>query len=134
MIPIDDTDLPQLTQLAEALVAAPDNAIRSASLDPAEITVPGVWLRFTGLDYTLEGAPLQLQLVMVVGDTDGGIRVARELAKLHNAVAEVLGQLDAPDAEAPLYVNIAGLPTAATAVLSDTSTGLPALVVPITIA
>lgn len=102
-------------------------------MDPAELTTPGVWLRFTGLDYTLDGAPLQLQLVMVVGDTDGGIRAARALAKLHNAVAEVVDQLPYADPEAPLYVAINGAPTAATAVLSDTPTPLPALVVPITI-
>lgn len=131
MIPIDDPELPQLTQLQDALLDAEGDAIRSASLDPAEITVPGVWLRLTGLDYTLQGAPLQLQLVMVVGDTDGGIRAARELAKLHNAVAEVLAGLPALDP--PLYVSLNGLPTAATAVLSDTGTPLPALVVPITI-
>ena len=117
-----------MTILCDALLAAPDNAIRSASMDPAEITVPGVWLRLTGLDYTLSGAPLQLQLVMVVGDTDGGVRTARELAKLHNAVAAVLD-----DPELGLYVSINGLPTAATAVLSDTGTPLPALVVPITL-
>lgn len=129
MIPIDDTDLGTITQLTDALVADPSETIRSASLDPAEITVPGVWLRFTGLDYTMQGAPLQLQLVMVAGDTDGGIRAARALAKLHNAVAAVL------DALPPgLFVNINGLPTAATAVLSDTGTPLPALVVPITLA
>lgn len=131
MIPIDDPELPQVTQLANALVAA--DGVRSASMDPAELTTPAVWLRFTGLDYTLQGAPLQLQLVLVVGDTDGGIRAARALAKLHNAVAGVLQNLPYADPEAPLYINVTGAPTAATAVLSDTPTPLPALVVPITI-
>lgn len=132
MIPVEDPELPQLDALCQALLAAPDDAIRSASLDPAELTVPAVWLRLTGLDYTFAGAPLQLQLVMVVGDTDGGLRAARELVKLHNAVAGVLGALPY-DAEAPLDVTVTGTPTMATAVLSDTPTPLPALVVPITI-
>lgn len=132
MIPIDDPTLPQIDQLCLALLDAPDNAIRSASMDPAELTTPAVWLRFTGLDYAFAGSALQLQLVMIVGDTDGGVRVARELAKLHNAVAGVLDQLQL-DEEAPLFISPTGPATAATAVLSDTPTPLPALVVPIII-
>lgn len=126
MVPLEDDELTTVGQLLVDLLAAPDDAVRSASMDPAEIVVPGVWLRMVGLDYTLGGAAVQAQLVLVVGDTDGGIRVARELVKLHNAVCQVL-----QDSE--VYVSPNGATTAATAVLSDTGTPLPALVVPVNI-
>jgi hypothetical protein len=122
VIPFPDTELPELTQLVAELKAKA--GIRSASMDPGDLTTPAVWVRFLGLDYSLSDLALNLQLVLVVGDSDGGIRAARGLAVLHNRVQEVL---DASE----LVVTLSGDPTASTIVLADTPTALPGLVVPI---
>lgn len=99
------------------LVADLKAAGLSASVDPAEVNPPGVWVRSQGLSLdTLGGFTWALQLHLVV--PDNGHRLAREaLLELFNQVLPVAE----PDAD-PYFQGL---------VLPHTPKPLPGLVVPL---
>lgn len=88
--PDGEPTLPDVADLVTALLAL--DAVRSCSMDPADLTsLPAVWVQLRGASLDLlSAATLTVQLYLVVGDTDGGIRAATELVALLNAVLAVV--------------------------------------------
>lgn len=87
--------------LVEALV---DAGIRQASVDPADLSLPGVWVQITGVDQDRlgSGPTINTRLVLMVPDT--GIRLSLEaLAELYNQVCEVI---DPAGPATPLTVSL----------------------------
>lgn len=113
-----DLDFGNLDELAGLLTAA---GVRSASTNPAEITTPGVWIRFDGVSLDrLAGCTIKLTLHLIVGDAEPRI-VMPELAALFNQVRPVLNDLGGP----------AGDTTRVGVVLPNSTKPLPALAVPL---
>lgn len=68
----------------------------SATTDPSQVNLPGVLVQLVGLDRgTLDQRELDLQLVLVVSDTDGGPGPAAALSTLLASV-EVYASADGP--------------------------------------
>lgn len=81
-----DLDFANLDQLVTALKAA---GVRSASIDPAELNLPGVLIEVTGVSLDLlAGVTIKLNLVCLVSD-DKPKQAAKQLQALFNKVADV---------------------------------------------
>lgn len=109
--------LPEVVALVAALAAADVRA----SIDPAKVNPPGVWVHLAGpLDHdTLGCSTLPVDLVLVVADTTDDAALAA-LAALHDKVLAVV------DAAGPIRFQGTVLP-------GPDLTALPSLVVPIQI-
>lgn len=93
----------------------------SASLDPAQVTPPGVLVQLNSIDKaTLTGRQLDLQLLLVVGSPDGGPGPAAALSQLL-ATVETWASADGP-----ILARSVLLP-------SNPSTPLPGLLFPLTV-
>lgn len=104
-----------LDDLAAALEAV--EGIRSASVDPAKVTTPGVWIQGTGIELDrLAGYTLTTRLVLVV-DNNGQRRAMTALAGLLNKVLTVV------DPAGPITPREVTLP-------GDAGAALPGLAVP----
>ena len=80
-------DFAVLDNLAAALVAA---GIRSASVNPADVLLPGVWIQVAGVELDLlAGHTIGLNLVAITGDT-GPARSMADLAETFNKVVTVI--------------------------------------------
>lgn len=112
-------DLPgTLNSVVTALRAI--GGVESASLDLADIVPPGVLVQLVSIDKaTLDQRQLDLQLLLVVSDVDGGSGAAAQLATLLAAV-ETWATADGPI-------------LARSVVLPSNPTSLPGLVFPLTV-
>lgn len=121
---VDDFNPADLDELVAAIKAADPTgeAIRSASLNPDEVQLPGVWVRFDGLAYDqLAGLTVRVTLHLIVGNAGGFSRVLGKLAALHNLVKPVVAGYGGPTG-----------PTTRTSVILPTNTQpMPALAVPL---
>lgn len=87
-------DLAGVVELVELLGAVPE--LRSAAMDPAELTAPCAWVQLAGIAQPfLQGGVFRCRVHLIAGDTDGGPRAAAELVTMYNAVLSVL----TPDGE-----------------------------------
>lgn len=112
-----DVSFAELDILAAELKAV--EGIRSADIDPAKVTTPGVWISATGVELDrLAGYTITTRLVLVVDD-NGPRRAMAALAKLLNLVLEVV------DADGPI--------TPRTFTPGDNAAPLPALSVPVSL-
>lgn len=106
-----------LDDLGTALEAV--DGIRTANVDPAKVTAPGVWIQGTGVDLDrLDGYTLTARLLLVVPD-NGHRRAMTALAELLNLVLDV--------------VDPAGTITPAEVTLPGDPAPLPALSVPVSL-
>lgn len=121
---VDDFNPADLVELVDAIKAADPSGelIRSVSFNPDEVKVPGVWLRFDGLDDgILAGLTVKLTLHLIVPNAGGFGRVLAQLAELRNLVKPVVATYGGPNG-----------PTVRTGViLSTTTQPLPALAIPL---
>lgn len=121
---VDDFNPQDITDLAAAIKAAAPELIRSASVNPDEVQVPGVWIRFDGIEDTTLGGGLTLNLTLhlIVPNAGGFARVLAQLAELRNAVKPVVAGFGGPSG-----------PTTRTGVIlpANSTTPLPALAVPL---
>ncbi len=97
-----------------------DAGVRDASMDPAKLSLPGVWLELTGIELdVLEGQTIKLNLVCLTQDTDPR-RAATQLAALFNTVVAAIADLGGPaDTAIP-----------GTYVFSGSTARLPGLAIP----
>ena len=119
---LDFADIDELvTQLSSA------DGIRSVDVDPAKINLPGIWVRFDGIDLDrLDGADLRMTLALITGYTDVR-RAMATLGPLFNTVVDVL------DTALGIGPDEAGT-AAGTVQMPDGSAPKPALLIPITLA
>lgn len=88
-----DLDFADLDALAAVLKAA---GVRDASMDPAKVNLPGVWIELTGIDLdVLDGVTIKVNLVCLTQDTDPR-RAATQLAALFNQVIPAIADLGGP--------------------------------------
>lgn len=124
MMAADDLNPADIAEVVAAIRAADPGAdvIRSVSTDPAEVQLPGVWIRFDGLEENiLAGLTVKLTLHLIVANAGGFARVLAGLAELRNLVKPVLTTYGGPNG-----------PTTRTAVILPSSTQpMPALAVPL---
>lgn len=81
-----------------------DGSPLSASTDPAQVNVPGVIVQFVQLQpATLNQRELQLRLLLVVPDSDGGPGPAAALSDLL-AVVETYASADGPITALPVLM------------------------------
>jgi hypothetical protein len=119
----DDVDFTNLDQLAADLAAADPELIRSVSVDPSEVQVPGGWLRVDGVGpHTLGAVTLRATLHLIVPEGDVRRRLTM-LAAAYNAAKPVLDDLGADVGDA----DSVGV------ILPGSSTPLPALAIPVAI-
>lgn len=115
---MSDLDFADLDQLATVLT---DAGVRSVSMDPAKVNLPGVWIELTGVDLdVLEGVTIKVNLVCLAGDTDPR-RAAGQLAGLFNKVVPAIADLGGP----------AGTTLPGTYVFSGSTAALPGLAIPL---
>lgn len=122
---VDDFNPDDLDELVDALKGADPSGeiIRSVSIDPDELQLPGVWVRFDGLtDNLLAGVTVNLTLFLIVPNAGGIKRVLAALAGLRNTVLPVVRTYGGPNG-----------PTTRSSVLlpGTTPTPMPALAVPL---
>lgn len=66
------------------------DGIRSVDVDPAKVNLPGIWVRFDGIDLDrLAGATLRLTLALLAPDVDVR-RAMADLQPLFNTVVDAL--------------------------------------------
>lgn len=122
---VDDFEPTDLDELVEAIKAADPTheLIRSVSLNPDEVKLPGVWIRFDGLDDNLlGGVTVNLTLHLIVANAGGFARVLAGLAQLRNLVKPVVVGYGGPN----------GRTTRTSVILpGNTSTPMPALAMPL---
>lgn len=121
---VDDFNPADLDELVAALKAADPSAevIRSVSFNPDEVNVPGIWIRFDGLDDDLlAGCTVKLTLHLIVANAGGFARVLAALAGMRNLVKPVVAGYGGPS----------GTTTRTSVLLSGTAAPLPALAVPL---
>lgn len=122
----DDFNPADLDELVAALRGADPTheLIRSVSLNPDEVQLPGVWVRFDQLEEdVLAGLTVRVTVHMIVSSAGGFARQLAGLAELRNLVKPVLATYGGP----------AG-PTTRVGVILSTSAGaqpMPALAVPL---
>jgi hypothetical protein len=124
-VAVDDFNPADLDELTAAIKGADPTGelIRSASLNPDEVQVPGVWVRFDGLAYdVLAGLTVKLTLHLIVPNAGGFARVLGKLAELHNLVKPVVAGYGGPSGN-----------TTRTGVLlpGNSSNPMPALAIPL---
>jgi hypothetical protein len=115
----DDLNVADLDELVELLKATDPagETIRSVSLDPSEVNVPGIWVSLTGVGpHTLAGVTISLTLYLIVEDA-GFARTLGRLADLYNLVR-------------PALPGPPGVATRSGVVLPGSTTPMPALAVP----
>lgn len=98
-----DLDFANVDQLVVLLKAA---GIRSASIDPAELNLPGVLIEITGVGQDLlAGCTIKTRLICLVAD-DKPKQAAKQLQTLFNQVAGVARTLGGPtdDSEVSRWV------------------------------
>lgn len=121
---VDDFNPADIDTLVAAIAAADatHETIRTVSLNPDEVQLPGVWVRFDGLEENvLAGLTVKLTLHLIVANAGGFSRVLAGLADLRNLVKPVLTTFGGPSG-----------PTARTSVLLPGNTApMPALAVPL---
>lgn len=121
---VDDFNPADIDELvADLLAADPDHdTLRSVSLNPDEVNLPGVWVRFDGLDDNLlAGVTVKLTLHLIVGNSGGFSRVLDQLAAMRNLIKPVLVRYGGPNG-----------PTVRTSViLPANTTPMPALAMPL---
>lgn len=92
-----DLNFGDLDELTEALAGI--DGVRSASLDPADINLPGVLVQVVGVSLDLlAGLTIKTNLLLLVDDTQPR-RAAKELQDLFNAVIPVVRTLGGPTAD-----------------------------------
>lgn len=115
----DDLNFDDLDALIALLKAADPGheLIRSVSVDPSEVNVPGIWVAVEGIGpHTFAGVTIRTTLYLIVPDGDIR-RVLTKLADMFNLVRPAL-----PGPHDPA--------TRAGVVLPSSTTPLPALAVP----
>lgn len=121
---VDDFNPDDLDELVAAIKAAnpAGDIIRSVSMNPDEVQLPGVWLRFDAVEYgNLAGLTVKLTLHLIVANAGGYARVLAALAGMLNLVKPVVAGYGGPNG-----------PITRTAVLLSSSTQpTPALAVPL---
>lgn len=121
---IDDFNPADIDELvADLLATDPDNdVIRSVSLNPDEINLPGIWIRFDGLDDNLlAGVTVKLTLHLIVGNAGGFKRVLAQLAAMRNLVKPAVVRYGGPN----------GPTTRTSVILPGNTTPMPALAMPL---
>lgn len=120
----DDFNPADVDELVAAIRAADPDAdvIRSVSINPTEVQLPGVWVRFDGLEEdVLAGLTVKLTVHVIVPNAGGFARVLAGLAQLRNLVKPVLTTYGGPTG-----------PTTRTGVILPSSTQpMPALAIPL---
>ena len=119
---VDDFNPADLDELVDALGALDPVVVRSVSLNPDEVNLPGIWIRFDGLnDNVLAGLTVRLTLHLIVGNGGGFARVLAALADMRNLVKPVVAGYGGPTG-----------PTARTSVILSAGTQpMPALAIPL---
>jgi hypothetical protein len=116
-VAVDDLNWADLDAVVDMLKAA---GVTSVDLDPAKVNTPGVVVEVAGLATRPGGLTIRTRLVLVVANT--GVRLAADkLADLFNIVKPTAQKLGADMANV----------TTATYVKPGSSTGLPALIIPL---
>jgi hypothetical protein len=116
-----------LDALVELLKADQDlEVVRTVSLNPDEVQLPGVWVRLDtiGGPSTLAGLALNVTLFLIVAEAGGFARILGKLAPLYDAIS---AKLDA--------AGLAYGPATRTGVIlpANVSTPMPALSIPVTV-
>jgi hypothetical protein len=123
-VAVDDFNPADIDELLAAVKAADPTGelIRTVSLNPDEVQLPGVWVRFDGLDDNLlAGLTVKLTLHLIVPNAGGFSRVLGKLAELRNIVKPVIAVYGGPNG-----------PTSRTSVILSTNTQpMPALAIPL---
>lgn len=101
-MPVDDLNPADLDELATALYDADPTheLIRSATLNPDEVQLPGIWIRFDGLGAgTLAGLTVRTTLHLIVPNAGGVARVLGKLAELYNVARPVIAGYGGPSGD-----------------------------------
>lgn len=114
---VDDLNWADLDDLVEQLRAA---GVASVDMDPAKVNTPGVVVEVAGLATRFGGLTIRCRLVLVVGN-QAVRKSADNLAALFNVVRPVAQKVGAD------LANV----TTALYVKPGSSTGLPALIIPL---
>lgn len=121
---VDDFVPADIDELVTALLAADPTheVIRSVSLNPDEVQLPGIWIRFDGLDDNLLGGlTVKLTVHLIVANAGGFARVLAALAGMRNLVKPVIAGNGGPS----------GQTTRTSVILSPNSQPMPALAIPL---
>lgn len=114
-----DLEVADLDQLGVLLTTDP-SALRSFSVDPSKVQLPGIWCRVDQLDEdNLSGLTVSTTLHLIVADADWDRAIAN-LAPLFNQIKEQLRALG----------GITGPSRLVGVTLPGSSTPMPALAVP----
>lgn len=117
----DPADLDELVDAIKATDPEHDQ-LRSVALDPADVKLPGVWVRLDRLrPATLDGLDVGVTVFLIVPAAGGYARQLAGLAELFNLVHPALPGAGAGDA------------TSASVVLPSSPTAMPALAVPVSL-
>lgn len=96
---VDDFNPADLDELVEAINATDPTheLIRSASLNPDEVQLPGVWVRFDELEEdNLAGLTVRVTVHLIVPNAGGFARQLAALAELRNTVKPALDTFGGP--------------------------------------
>lgn len=121
---VDDFNPADIDELVAELIAADPSReiVRSASLNPDEVNVPGVWVRLDSLDKgTLSGLRVRLTLHMIVSPAGGFARTLAQLAGMWNLLRPVVARYGGPT----------GPVTRVSVILAANAAPMPALAVPL---
>jgi hypothetical protein len=115
----DDLAVVDLVELGELLTADP-SPLRSFSIDPSKLTLPGVWCRVDALaEENLRGLTIRTTLHLIVGEADWD-RALSNLAPLWNGLKAQLRE----------HGGSSGDSTLVGVILPGSQTPLPAVAVP----
>lgn len=121
---VDDFNPADLDELAAALKATDPagDVLRSVSLNPDEVQLPGIWIRFDGLGAgTLGGLVVRTTLHLIVPNAGGVGRVLAALAQLRNLVQPAVAGYGGPSGDV----------TRTSVLLAANTSPMPALAVPL---
>lgn len=121
---VDDFNPEDIAELIAAVQATDPTKelIRTVSMDPDKVRLPGVWVRFDGLDdNVLAGVTVKLTLHLIVQNAGGFTRVLAELAQLRNLVKPAVAGYGGPN----------GPTTRTSVILAANAQPMPALAIPL---
>lgn len=120
---VDDLNPADLAELVTALKAAgTPEQIRSVSLDPDKVQLPGIWVRFDGVrENSLAGLTVRTTVFLIVPAAGGISRQLAALAELRNVVAPVIKSYGGPNGDT----------TRTGVILPSGPAALPSLAVPL---